>query len=67
MRRQQQLVAPGAHLNPLHSARRELMSRFAIFSFGLFLYQKSEFLQMLIYLRVKTYLLQNVGARFHKM
>ena len=43
------------------------MSRYAIFSFGLFLDQKSEFLKMLIYLDVKTYLLQNVGARFLKM
>jgi hypothetical protein len=44
----------------------ELMYRHAVYSFGLFLYQKSEFWQITVVLRVKGHLLQNVGARFVK-
>jgi hypothetical protein len=50
----------------LSATRLELMCRRAVYSFSLFLYQKSEFRQIIVDSRVKGYLLQNVGSRFVK-
>ena len=50
----------------LSATHGELICRHAVYSFSLFLYQKSEFRQMIADSRVKEYLLQGFGSRFVK-